>query len=333
MTEIFETNLFHGEEEACAADSIVRRYVRETPVEPSPALSTDGNSVWLKLENQQVTGSFKVRGALNKVLRLSDEERGRGVVACSAGNHGLGVAFASQVSGCPCTVFVPESIDSQRRRELDRFAVDLRVVPGTYCDAERAALEFAKQQSLPFISPYNDPLVIAGQATVGIELARQLPELDVVIVAVGGGGLVAGVGAYLKAIKPHVRVVGVSPVNSAFMFDAVHDTPPEFSADIETLSDSTAGAIQEGSMTIPLCKAVIDQWVLVEESDIRAAMGYLFYEHRLVVEGAGALAVAAFLKEQARFEDANVALLVCGGNIDPKKFLTILNRRAVTRER
>jgi threonine dehydratase len=237
------------------------------------------------------------------------------------------------VSGCPCTVFVPESIDSQRRRELDRFAVDLRVVPGTYCDAERAALEFAKQQSLPFISPYNDPLVIAGQATVGIELARQLPELDVVIVAVGGGGLVAGVGAYLKAIKPHVRVVGVSPVNSAFMFDAVHDTPPEFSADIETLSDSTAGAIQEGSMTIPLCKAVIDQWVLVEESDIRAAMGYLFYEHRLVVEGAGALAVAAFLKEQARFEDANVALLVCGGNIDPKKFLTILNRRAVTRER
>lgn len=324
MNSHHETNIFHGDEAVRAAEDVIRRYIRETPVEPSPELSTGSGNVWLKLENQQITGSFKVRGALNKLLHLEENERRRGVVACSAGNHGLGVAFASQVCGISSTVFVPQTIDLQRRRELERFAVDLRVGGASYADAEHKALTFAREMDLPFVSPYNDPLVIAGQGTVAIEIARQLPELDIVVVAVGGGGLAAGVGAYLKALKPHVLVVGVSPVNSAFMFDAVNGTPLEFSADLPTLSDSTAGAVQEGSMTIPLCKGVVDQWILVDEDDIRAAMRYLFYEHRLVVEGAGALSVAAYVKEQDRFKDAHTALVVCGSNIDPKKFLALV---------
>jgi threonine dehydratase len=319
-----ETNIFHGEEAVRAAEEAIRPYVRETPVEPSPELSAGAGSVWLKLESQQVTGSFKVRGALNRLLNLNESEKLGGVVACSAGNHGLGVAFASQVCGLQSTVFVPQSVDSQRRRELERFPIDLRVEGASYAHAEQKALNFAQEKAMPFISPYNDPYVIAGQGTIAIELARQLPELDIVVVAVGGGGLAAGVGAYLKAIKPHVLVVGVSPVNSAFMFDAVSGTPSEFSADLPTLSDSTAGAIQEGSITVPLCKGVVDQWILVDEDDIRSAMRYLFYEHRLVVEGAGALSVAAYVKEQDRFKDAHTALVVCGGNIDSRKFLSLV---------
>lgn len=325
MNSNLETNIFHGEEEVRAAEEVIRPYVRETPVESSPELSCGSGSVWLKVESQQVTGSFKVRGALNKLLRLSEQEkRGGGVVACSAGNHGLGVALASQVCGLQSTVFVPQTIDPQRRRELERFPIDLRIEGASYSHVEQIALNFAQEKSLPFISPYNDPRVIAGQGTIAVELIRQLPELDIVVVAVGGGGLAAGVGAYLKAIKPHVLVVGVSPVNSAFMFDAVSGTPSEFSADLPTLSDSTAGAIQAGSITVPLCKGVIDQWILVDEDDIRAAMRYLFYEHRLVVEGAGALSIAAYVKEQARFKDAHTALVVCGGNIDSRKFLSIV---------
>jgi threonine dehydratase len=324
MNSNLETNIFHGEEAVRAAEELIHPYVRETPVEPSPELSSGGGSVWLKVESQQITGSFKVRGALNKVLRLSETERSGGVVACSAGNHGLGVAFASQVCGIRSTVFVPQSIDKQRRRELERFSLDLRIEGASYAEAEQRALAFAKEKALAFISPYNDPSVIAGQGTVAVELVRQLPELDIVVVAVGGGGLAAGVGAYLKALKPHVLVIGVSPVNSAFMFDAVNGTPSEFSADLPTLSDSTAGAIQEGSITVPLCKGVIDQWILVDEDDIRAAMRYLFYEHKLVVEGAGALSVAAYVKEHDRFKDAHTALIVCGGNIDPKKFLSVV---------
>jgi threonine dehydratase len=319
-----ETSFFSGHDTVRAADDLIRRYIRETPVEPSPALASGAGGVWLKLESQQVTGSFKARGALNKMLSLTEAERAKGIIACSAGNHGLGVAYASQVCGARSSIFVPQNIDRQRRRDLERFDIDLCLVGETYGDAEKAALAEVEQRGATFVSPYNDTCVIAGQGTIGLELMRQLPELDIVVIAVGGGGLAAGVGAFLKSVKPQLLVVGASPVNSAMMFDAVSGTPAEFSADLPTLSDSTAGPIQEGSVTIPLCKAVIDQWVLVEEEDIRAAMRYLFYEHRLVVEGAGALAVAAFMKEQERFKDANTALIVCGGNIDPKKFLGVI---------
>jgi threonine dehydratase len=167
-------------------------------------------------------------------------------------------------------------------------------------------------------------LVIAGQGTIGIELARQIPNLEVVLVAVGGGGLAAGIAGYLKAVKPDIKVVGVCPINSAGLFDMVTGIPSDFTAHLETLSDSTAGAVQEGAITIGLCKALIDQWFLVEEADIQAAMRYLFYEHRIVAEGAGALAVAAYFRERERLQDYNCGLLVCGGNIAPKKFLSVV---------
>jgi len=167
--------------------------------------------------------------------------------------------------------------------------------------------------------------VIAGQGTLGIELLHQIPNIEVAVVAVGGGGLASGIAGYLKAINPAIKVVGASPANSAGLFDLVTGIPSDFTAHLETISDSTAGAIQDGSITVGLCKALIDQWILVEEEDIHAAMRYLFFEHKIVVEGAGALAVAAYMRERDRLKDLNCALIVCGGNIDPKRFLAVVN--------
>jgi threonine dehydratase len=320
MTTPAHTQIFTGHEMIRHAEARIRHYVRETALEHAPDLETGDGTVWLKCEHQQVTGSFKVRGALNCVAQLSDEERARGVIACSAGNHGLGVAYAAHVYGMNATIFLPESVDASRRRELERFPVELRLVGREYGETERAALACAEESGRPFISPYNNPNVVAGQGTVAVELLRQLPEVEQLFIAVGGGGLLSGVASYAKALKPDIKIVAVSPSNSAAMFDELSGTPDEYRTFLPTLSDSTAGPIEGGSITIDLCRALIDHWILVEEEEIVGAMRYLFFEHRLVVEGAGALAVAAYLKEQQRFGDLHTALIVCGGTIDMQRF-------------
>jgi threonine dehydratase len=215
-------------------------------------------------------------------------------------------------------------VDPSRKRDLERFPVELRIVGKEYGEAERAALACAAESGRPFVSPYNNPHVVAGQGTVAIELLRQLPEVEQLFIAVGGGGLLSGVASYAKALKPDIKIVAVSPSNSAAMFDEISGTPEDYRAFLPTLSDSTAGSIESGAITIDLCRALIDQWVLVEEEEIVAAMRYLFFEHRLVVEGAGALAVAAYLKEQERFRDLHTALVICGGTIDMQRFHTLV---------
>lgn len=324
MTKLAHTKIFAGHEMIRHAEARIRHYVRETALEHAPDLETGEGTVWLKCEHQQVTGSFKVRGALNCIAQLSDEERARGVIACSAGNHGIGVAYAAQVYGLDATIFLPETVDPSRKRELERFSVELRLVGKEYGETECAALAWAEESGRPFVSPYNNPHVIAGQGTVAIELLRQLPEVEQLFLAVGGGGLLSGIASYARALKPDIKIVAVSPSNSAAMFDELSGTPEEYRAFLSTLSDSTAGPIESSSMTIDLCRALIDQWVLVEEEEIVAAMRYLFFEHRLVVEGAGALAVAAYLKEQERFRDLHTALVLCGGTIDMHRFHTLV---------
>lgn len=318
------TRIFTGHDMVRRAETRIRSYVRETYLEPSPNLLTGDGAVALKQENLQITGSFKVRGAFNKLLSLNDNEKIKGVVTASAGNHGLGVALASMQLGIHATVIVPETVDLAKKRELERYPIDLRLVGSTFEESEDAALEIASQQEKMFISPYNDPEVIAGQGTIAVELLKQLPEIDTVFVAVGGGGLLSGIAAYLKSAKPEITVVGVSPCNSPAMFDELAKTPYEFRAITSTLSDSTAGGIQDGSITIDLCRALIDHWVLVEEEEIVQAMKYLFYEHRMVVEGAGALTVAAYMKESDRYKDLSTALVVCGGNIEMKRFCSLI---------
>lgn len=327
MSKTPHTTIFPGYESVRQAHGVITPHIRATGVERARSIENAGGEVWLKLECHQVTGSFKARGALHRLSALSDHERARGVVACSAGNHGLGVALASEVYGVASTIFLPRSVDPVRKRMLEEQTSSVHVIGETYDDCEAKARQVAKETGRTFISPYNDPWVIAGQGTIAIELFEQIPQVEVVLVAVGGGGLVAGVAAYLKAVKPSIRIVGVSPANSAGMYDKVTGISADFAAHLETLSDSTAGSVEDGSITVDMCKALVDQWILVEESDISAAMRYLFYEHRVVVEGAGALTVAAYLKERQRLAEYTCALLVCGANIDPTTFLRIVDMK------
>jgi threonine dehydratase len=318
------TRFFSGHEMVPEADSRIRAYIRETSLEPAPQLEVGEGTVWLKLENQQRTGSFKVRGAVNRLLTLTDAERALGVVTASSGNYGLGLAYAAECFSVGATILAPTTIDSAKKRELERYPIELIVAGEDIAQSEACALEVAQKKGRTFISPYSDPDVIAGHGTIALELAKQLPEMDVLFIAVGGGGLIAGVAAYAKAIKPSIVVVAVSPSNSPAMFDELANTPYEFRGTNATLSDSTAGSLEEGSITIDLCRALIDQWILVEEDEIRAAMKYLFYEHRQVVEGAGALCVAGYLKERDRYRDLNTVILVCGGNIDMQQFCDVV---------
>lgn len=315
-----QTRIFTGHEMVRFAESRIRPYVRETPLEPAPLLESDEGGVWLKLENQQVTGSFKVRGALNRLMTLSDQERCDGILAASAGNHGLGIAYAAEVLKLPATVFVPKTIDASRKRDLERYPIELRLIGDDYAQAESYALGVAEKTKRTFVSPYNDPDVIAGQGTIGAELLRQNPDLNAVFLAVGGGGLLSGVAAYLKAVKPDITIVAVSAANSPAMFDVLAATPEEFTISMDSIADSVCGPVIADSMTIDLCRALIDRWILVEENEVIGAMKYLFFEHRIVAEGSGALAVAAYFKEQDVFKDQNCALVVCGGNTDVKAF-------------
>lgn len=319
------TTIFSGEESVRQAHGMISQHIRETPVERASSLEHGDGDVWLKLEHQQVTGSFKARGALSAVAMLLERGRVKGIVAPSAGNHALGIAYAAEHFGVPAIAFVPSTIDESRKKVLAAAPLELRVAGDSFDECEQKAKEYALSEGLDFISPYNDPAVIAGQGTIGIELLKQVPDVEVVFVAVGGGGLISGVAAHLKAARPGISVVGVSPANTAAMYDVTTGIPSEFASQLDTLADSVSGSVSANSITIDLCKALIDYWVLVEEQDISAAMRYLFFEHRIVSEGAGALAVAAYLKEFERFKDRSSALIVCGGNIDPKKFLTVVN--------
>lgn len=280
-------------------------YIRETYLQSSPWLSRlSGGEVFLKLENLQHTGSFKVRGALNKVLSLSAAERARGVVAASTGNHGAAVAYALGKVGETGTVFVPRTAVPAKVEAIELLGAELRHVGEDPLEAELAARRFAAERGKTYISPYNDAEVIAGQGTVGLELAKQLGHqlghqlegLDAVFVAVGGGGLVSGIASYLKSVLPSVRIVGCLPAQAPVMAEClkagrIHEVPS-----LPTLSDGTAGGLEEGAITFRLCQALVDEIVLVSEQEIAAALKQFLSAHHQLIEGAAAVALAGFLQ-------------------------------------
>lgn len=308
-----------------AAERQIRPYVRETPLDESLAFSQlTGAEVHLKLENLQYTGSFKLRGAMNKLLALSSEQRSRGVVAASSGNHGAAVAYACRILKTPGVVFVPESISSTKLGAMQRYGVDVRVHGDDSLISELAARRFAAERGLAYISPYNDAEVVAGQGTIGVELARQVPRLETVFVAVGGGGLIGGIAGYLKSRRPGVRVVGCQPMNSDVMWQSVRagcilDLPS-----LPTLSDGTAGGIEEDALTFALCRDLVDEWVLVTEEEIATAMRQVMEYHHLLVEGASGVAVAGLTKLAGECAGQRVAAVLCGANISLSALKTIL---------
>ncbi len=280
--------------------------------------------VWLKLESEQVTGSFKARGSSHKLLRLGPERRAAGVVTASSGNHGAGVAHAAKALDCPVVVFVPHHADPAKVARIGELGAEVLAHGDDCVDTEAHARAWAAQTGRPYISPYNDLDVVAGQGTIGAELLDQLPDLDVVFVAMGGGGLISGVGAYLKACRPQVEIVACSPARSPAMHASLEagriiDVPCE-----DTLSDSTAGGVEPGAITFDLCRAVIDRSILVDEAEIATAMRRLHGDMGLRVEGAAGVAVAAWARVAADYLDRDVALVICGANITDDAFEEVL---------
>ncbi len=309
-----------------AADVRIRPEVLVTPLVRAGELGRRaGAEVFLKAEYAQPTGSFKVRGAVNKVRLLHPGELGRGIVSASTGNHGLAAAFASRLAGTSLILFVPESISPEKKRRLlASDGVELRFIAGSCEQAEIQARRFAAGSGRVFISPYNDPDIVFGQGTAGLEIFREMPGVEDVVVPIGGGGLVAGVAGYLKAAKPGVRIMGVEPANSRFMWESVKAGRLVEVEERETLADAVAGGIEPGSLTFPLVRRMVDDILLVEEDLIGRSVALIHKTLGAVVEGAGALAAAGLLARPELFRGRTVVLVASGGNILPE-----LHRRVV----
>jgi threonine dehydratase len=304
------------------ADVGIRPQVPVTPLDVSPGLSAAlGCEVLLKCEHLQPTGSFKVRGAANKILTLDESARRAGVITASTGNHGQGVARAAALSGVAVTVYVGTSTAPQKIAAIRAFGAEVIVVDGPPIDAELEARRQAEIQGKTYISPYNDLDVVAGQGTIGMELARQAPELAAVFVSVGGGGLISGIGTALKRLNPRTRIIGVWPENSPCMLAALKAGAIVDTVEHPTLSDATAGAVEAGSVTFPICGAVIDETLTVTEAEIAAAMRTIAQTDRWMIEGAAGVAVAGLLKSAPTYPNRKIAAIVCGRNISLDKFL------------
>lgn len=311
------------------AERLIRPYVRETPVDYSVPLSRRGNAnVYLKLEHLQHTGSFKLRGAMSKMLSLSRPERSRGVVAASSGNHGIAVCYAAKQLGIPATICMPHGAAAVKVRSIGMLGGKTVFHGRNTLEAERLARELAGHTGFTIVPPYNDLRVVAGQGTLAVELVRQLPKMDAVFVAVGGGGLVSGVACYLKALSPGIRIVGCWPANSRVLYESLRAGRIVEFPERATISDGTAGGVEPGALTFGLCRALLDRCVLVSEKEIWRAMRVLLEEERWLVEGAAGVALAAFLKTRREYAGKNVVVVLCGRNISVRKAWRILPTRA-----
>ncbi len=301
---------------AQAASARIDEIINRTPLTLSAAFSeASGAEVYLKLENRQLTGSFKIRGASNRLATLSAEQRARGCVAASSGNHGAAVACAMQSMGTSGVIFVPEQTSTAKVDAIRNYGGDVQFFGNDGLDTEQHARSYSEQNDMYYLSPYNDREVIAGQGSCGVEIVEQLPDLDAVFIAVGGGGLIAGVGSVLKAHNPAVRVYGCQPEASPVMARSVAageilDLPSD-----PTLSDGTAGGIEADAITFALCKELVDEFVLVSEAQIAAAMRTYIAAENEVIEGAAGVALAALLAHKEAVQGCKVAVIVCGGNV------------------
>jgi len=302
-------------EDVIAATERLQGHVLHTPLVPCPSLSAELSAdVRLKLENVQHTGSFKLRGASNALRSLDAEQRGRGVVTASSGNHGLGLAAASKALAVPATVFVPETTPEQKREAITRYGATV-VVHGEDCVVtEQHARRVALETGQVYVSPYNDRAVLAGQGTIAHELLADWPEVEVVYVALGGGGLISGMAAYAKSVAPAVEFVACSPKASPAMAECVRRGEIVDVACGSTWSDSTAGGVEPGAITFPLCRDLVDRFVDVDEADIEAGMRDALMHQHLLVEGAVGVAIAA-CRADAELRGRNAAIICCGGNL------------------
>ncbi len=302
------------------ASYVLRDVVRKTDVIYAPKLKP-GTELYLKTENLQITGSFKVRGSYYKMSKLTEQEKKRGVIACSAGNHAQGVALSAQKNGIKAVICLPDGAPISKIEATKSYGAEVCLVEGVYDDAYNKALSLRDEMGYTFIHPFNDEDVIAGQGTIALEIADQLPDLDAVIVPIGGGGLISGVAYTIKSINPNVKVYGVQAAGAPSMFKSVKDGKIEELTSVSTIADGIA-VKKPGDLTYEICSKYVDEIVTVSDDEISAAILALMEQHKLVTEGAGAVAVAAAMYGKIDLSGKKAVCLLSGGNID----VTILSR-------
>ena len=303
-----------------SASNALKGVVRKTDLIYAPKLCP-GAELYLKTENLQITGSFKVRGAYYKMTRLSEEERAKGVVACSAGNHAQGVALAAQKNGIKAVICLPDGAPISKVEATKSYGADVRLVEGVYDDAYNYALRLRDEEGYTFVHPFNDEDVIAGQGTIALELFEQLQNIDAVVVPIGGGGLISGVAYTVKTLFPKVKVYGVQATGAPSMANSVAHGEIETLASVSTIADGIA-VKTPGTLTYELCQKYVDEIVTVSDDEISAAILALMEQHKLVTEGAGAISVAAAMFGKINLQGKKAVCLLSGGNID----VTILSR-------
>ena len=299
---------------------VLKDIIRKTDVIAAPELNPDANII-LKTENLQVTGSFKVRGAAYKISQLSEEEKARGVIACSAGNHAQGVALAATKAGAKSLICLPDNAPLSKIEATKKYGADVCLVPGVYDDAYNKALELRDSEGYTFVHPFNDEDVIAGQGTIGLEILEQVPDVDAVIVPVGGGGLISGVAYAIKALNPNVKVYGVQASGAPSMVNSIKEGKIKRLASVTTIADGIA-VKEPGDLTFDIVSQYVDELVTVTDDEVAAAILALIEQQKLCAEGAGAVSVAAAMFNKVPVAGKKVVCLVSGGNID----VTILSR-------
>lgn len=302
------------------ASHILKDIVRPTNLVAAPTINPSA-LVYLKPENLQVTGSFKVRGASYMISQLSEEEKKSGVIACSAGNHAQGVASAAAAYGIRSTICLPAGAPISKVEATRAFGAEICLVPGVYDDAYKQALELRDERKMTFVHPFDNSLVIAGQGTIGIEVLNDMPDVDAIIVPIGGGGLISGVAYAAKQLNPKIKIYGVQSVGAPGMLKSVSEGRLEALTGVKTIADGIA-VKQPGVLTFDLVKKYVDRIVTVTDDEICAAMLHLLEKYKMIAEGAGAVSVAAAMFSDLPIKDKKVVCIVSGGNID----VTFLNR-------
>ena len=306
------------------ASHVLKEIIRPTELIKAPKICPDCN-LYIKTENLQATGSFKVRGAYYKISQLSDEEKKKGVIACSAGNHAQGVALAAAKNGIKAKICIPDGAPISKVEATKSYGAEVCLVKGVYDDAYEKAVSLVEETGATFIHPFDDEMVIAGQGSIGLEIIEQLPKVDAVIVPIGGGGLISGVGFALKSLDPDIKIYGVQAEGAASMVKSIKDDEIETLEDVHTIADGIA-VKTPGVNTFEICRKYVDDIVTVSDDEISTAILELIEREKMIAEGAGATSVAAAMFNKLPIKGKNVVCLVSGGNIDVTILSRVINR-------
>lgn len=306
------------------ASSVLKDIIRPTPLAKAYGIAPECD-LYLKPENLQNTGSFKLRGSGYKIAMLSEEEKARGVIACSAGNHAQGVALAASKCGISSLICLPDSAPISKVEATKAYGAEVCLVPGVYDDAYRKALELKEEKGYTFVHPFDDEYVIAGQGTIGLEIMNEMSDVDAVIVPIGGGGLISGVACAIKSISPQVKVYGVQAAGAPSMYNAIREGKRAALTGVATIADGIA-VKEPGAVTYEMVRQYVDDIALVTEDEIAAAILALIEKQKMIAEGAGAVSVAAAMFHKFPIEGKKVVCLISGGNIDVTSLSRVIDR-------